>query len=331
MNTRAYKSLAYGPGLLGEGSIGHQTEFVIQARNDMGENRKSGRDNFQVRIIKTVDNSELQNQVIDKDNGQYVVKYQVDDECDVKIDILFEDDKGKMVQVRGCPYKASFNSKAPVTSNNLTGPAMGKYIQCGLEEIHSFILDTTKGSQTKDKNIHDVKTLISIKDNVESVFNLNDEIVLKLDCLEESLKMFQEHGIAKDSQIKQIKKLFDEFTSLKKLAKDIKKEITPLVNNEMEKTTNMIKKFEEDLKAYNTELKKRDFYQYKTGVVDSKARLGLVGDELKVFEDRIADLGYNAQKFGNPDMIQNSIKAVESIKVEIQNMVVLWDFIESMQ
>lgn len=99
----------------------------------------------------------------------------------------------------------------------------------------------------------------------------------------------------------------------------------------MEKTTNMIKKFEEDLKAYNTELKKRDFYQYKTGVVDSKARLGLVGDELKVFEDRITDLGYNALKFGNPDMIQNSIKAVESIKVEIQNMVVLWDFIESMQ
>lgn len=109
-----------------------------------------------------------------------------------------------------------------------------------------------------------------MKDYVESVFNLNDEIVLKLDCLEESLKMFQEHGIAKDSQVKQIKKLFDEFATLKKLAKDIKKEITPLVNNENEKTINMIKKFEEDLKVYTTELKKRDFYQYKTGVVESK-------------------------------------------------------------
>jgi len=29
MNTRAYKSLAYGPGLLPEGAIGHETEFVI--------------------------------------------------------------------------------------------------------------------------------------------------------------------------------------------------------------------------------------------------------------------------------------------------------------
>jgi aminopeptidase N len=105
--------------------------------------------------------------------------------------------------------------------------------------------------------------------------------VLKIDCLEESLKMFQEHGIGKDSQVKQIKKLSDEFANLRKLAKDIRKEITPLVQAEKEKTTNMIKKFEEDLKVYTTELKKRDFYQYKTGTQESKARLALVGDELK--------------------------------------------------
>jgi hypothetical protein len=104
-----------------------------------------------------------------------------------------------MVPLRGCPYKASFSSKSPPNSNNLTGPAMGKYIVGGLEEIHSFITETTKGANTKDKNIQDVKNLIVVKDNVENVFLLNDEIVLKLDCLDESLKMFQEHQIAKDS------------------------------------------------------------------------------------------------------------------------------------
>jgi len=56
--------------------------------------------------------------------------------------------------------------------------------------VYNFISETTKGAQTKDKNIQDVKNLISVKDNVESVFNLNEEIVLKLDCLDESLKMF---------------------------------------------------------------------------------------------------------------------------------------------
>jgi hypothetical protein len=52
----------------------------------------------------------------------------VNDECDVKVDILFEDDKGKMVPLRGCPYKASFSNKSASNVNNLTGPAMGKYI-----------------------------------------------------------------------------------------------------------------------------------------------------------------------------------------------------------
>ena len=331
MNTRAYKSLAYGPGLLHEGSVGHPTEFLIQARNELGENRKSGRDNFQVRVLKVGDNSEIPSTLTDKDNGTYSVKYEVTEECDAKIEILFEDDKGKMVHVRGSPYKSSFKAAAPANANNLTGPAMVKYISSGLEELHSFILESTKGAQTKDKNIQDVKTLISVKDYVDTVFAQTEEIILKLDCLEESLKMFQEHGIAKDSQVKQIKKLSDEFVNLRKLAKDIRKEITPMVQAEKEKTTNMIKKFEEDLKAYTTELKKRDFYQYKTGAQDSKARLALVGDELKQFDDRTVDLGYNANKFDNPDMIQNSIKSVEGIKQEIANMVVLWDFIQKMQ
>ena len=75
MNTRAYKSLAYGPGLLQEAAVGHPTEFIIQARNDLGENRRSGRDNFTVKIVRTDTNEEVPNEIIDKDDGQYIVKY----------------------------------------------------------------------------------------------------------------------------------------------------------------------------------------------------------------------------------------------------------------
>lgn len=94
--------------------------------------------------------------------------------------------------------------------------------------------------------------------------------------------------------MKQIKRLFDEWGGLKKLAKDIKKEISPLISNENEKTTNMIKKFEEDLKIYTTELKKRDFYFYKTGVTEAKKKLSSVNEEIIVFDQKLADYGYNA-------------------------------------
>jgi len=46
LNTRAHKSLAYGPGLLQDVKPGEPVEFVIVARNDLGENRTSGRDQF---------------------------------------------------------------------------------------------------------------------------------------------------------------------------------------------------------------------------------------------------------------------------------------------
>jgi hypothetical protein len=236
-----------------------------------------------------------------------------------------------MVPLRGSPYKASFSAKSAAGVNNITGPAMEKYLKSGLDELHNFIVETTKGAQTKDKNINDVKTLISVKDYVDSVYNKNDEIILKLDCLEEALRMFADKGHPKDGQVKQSKKLVDEFNNLKKLAKDIRKEITPLVQGEKDKTMNLIKKLEEDLKIYTNELKKRDFYQYKTGVAESKGRLVLVSDELKVFDEKIVDYGYNANKFDNPDLIQNSIKSVDAIKQEIQNMIALWDFIQKMQ
>jgi dynein heavy chain len=48
LNTRALKSLAYGPGVLGNVMVGQPVEFVIQARNDLNENRVSGNDEWEV-------------------------------------------------------------------------------------------------------------------------------------------------------------------------------------------------------------------------------------------------------------------------------------------
>jgi hypothetical protein len=56
----------------------------------------------------------------------------------------------------------------------------------------------------------------------------------------------------------------------------------------------MIKKFEEDLRVYTNDLKKRDFYYYKTGVIDSKKKLGSVGEEIAEFDQKLIDYGYNA-------------------------------------
>jgi len=89
--------------------------------------------------------------------------------------------------------------------------------------------------------------------------------MLALDQLEETLNLLAAKGTAKESQIKQTKKLFDDWTNLKKLAKDIKKEITPLVASETQKNNNQIGKLEEEMKAFSQQLRQRDFYKYDCG------------------------------------------------------------------
>lgn len=48
------------------------------------------------------------------------------------------------------------------------------------------------------------------------------------------------------------------------------------------------------MKVFTSELKKRDFYFYKTGVVEAKSKLEGVYGEIKVFEEKIEDYGFNA-------------------------------------
>jgi len=106
LNTRAHKSLAYGPGLLQDVKPGEPVEFMIVARNDLGENRSSGRDSFEVKVTQAVpvpeDNEDpdakptvrtIECNVQDTDDGTYHCSYTVEDECAVSIDIKFLDDK----------------------------------------------------------------------------------------------------------------------------------------------------------------------------------------------------------------------------------------------
>jgi hypothetical protein len=127
-------SLCYGPGVQEQNAVGAQVEFVIQARNDHAENRQSGRDEFQVKIQTTDEEPmDIECQIEDRDDGSYLVTYQVDDACEVEVSCLFRDDKGKLVPVRGSPYKATFADGVNPNVNNIVGPGMPKHVLAKIE------------------------------------------------------------------------------------------------------------------------------------------------------------------------------------------------------
>jgi hypothetical protein len=72
--------------------------------------------------------------------------------------------------------------------------------------------------------------------------------------------MLTKHGIAKDKQLKENKKLNDDWGHVKKLAKDMEKEIKGNVTKETEANAKQIQSLEDSLKSFSSNLKKREFY-----------------------------------------------------------------------
>jgi hypothetical protein len=68
-----------------------------------------------------------------------------------------------------------------------------------------------------------------VKENVEQIQNNAENITLQIDQLDESLKLFQLLKLTKDPQLKALVKINKDWNDLKKIAKDTKKEIAPLV------------------------------------------------------------------------------------------------------
>jgi dynein heavy chain len=177
LNTRAHKSLAFGNGLLENLAVNEPVEFIIQARNDEGQNRKSGRDVFQI-AIKHEDGTEIPCNIDDHDDGQYFVSYTSHAEGSVTINILFKDDKEKMVPLRGSPYTAHFSADVKKDTNHLTGPYLPKQVTKGLEHVQQWMKDSSAAAKTSDKNLTDIKQLIGVVDAVNIVQEQSDSVLL---------------------------------------------------------------------------------------------------------------------------------------------------------
>lgn len=190
MNTRAHKSLAYGPGLIDGAAIGSPACFVVQARNDHDENRSSGNDKWVISIkTKGEVPKTVEAHIQDNDDGTYLVTYQIDEPCKVVIDVQLFNDQQE-IPLRGSPYVVQYEENSTKNWNRLTGPLMDKYVKSQLENMKNWIDEKTEGTTpTPEKDVqNNVQNLIIMKDHVEEVLAKNDKTILELDQLDEALK-----------------------------------------------------------------------------------------------------------------------------------------------
>lgn len=238
-----------------------------------------------------------------------------------------------MVPLRGSPYRSIMKPGFKENDGKMVGESMKKYITYEVKRLQDLMQSTKNEINTKDKDkdMTSVKTLLNVKEKVDNTQKEQENINLQIDQLDESIKLMLEHKKIKDGDQKSFMSINKNWGDVKKLVKDVKKEIQPLIDHEKENNNKNIKSLEEDITHFTQVMKKREFFQYDCGVKIAIEKLGGVFDELKVFEDKILDYGDNAKKFGNPDLINKAIKDVEGIKITVKAMNELWKHIEFCQ
>lgn len=121
-------------------------------------------------------------------------------------------------------------------------------------------------------------------------------------------------------------KSIEDIKQLELMAARVDKEITGSKGTEGAKTKEKIKKLEENLKEYQINLKKENFYQYNTGVDGAKDRIKEVNEEISKFENILKDYFYYQKMFELKEgESEGCAKLLDQIKNEVKTMDRLWE------
>lgn len=104
---------------------------------------------------------------------------------EVEVHILFEDDKGEMVPIRGSPYTASFSKDVKPIDNTMAGPLMQAHFKEEVSSINDYLIKKEKSITLKGKDLQDVPTLLGVKSENEEIFINENKTTLKIDQLDE--------------------------------------------------------------------------------------------------------------------------------------------------
>ena len=245
--------------------------------------------------------------IIDNEDGTYLVKYKVPEECKCEITVCFNED-GKEEPIRGAVFNSSFVAKGnPKITNEFDGPLMITYINNQLQEIAKFLDSSKENIDTRNKAINEnVKDLLKVMNSLKALDERRDDIYLTLDRIEEVLKTYQKrYDKKKEHEMKKCLKLMDDNKTITFVAAKVEKEINGPKTVEAGKTKERIKKFEEHLKEVQTGLKRQSFYYYDTGVEGSFQRITEFKKIIESEKKTLSEFIYYEEMFKFPESETN--------------------------
>jgi len=86
-----------------------------------------------------------------------------------------------MVHVRGSPYSATFVPTAKPADNTMNGALMQANFKQETNDLNDYMTKKDKAISVKGKDINEVNTLLTVKQEIEEVFKNEGSSALKID------------------------------------------------------------------------------------------------------------------------------------------------------
>ena len=331
LDTKAERSIFYGPACLDGGAWGKQTSIIIRCRNELNENRISGLDNILVNVVEDSQKEIVPVTLIDNDNGTYTANFVPPNEGKYKVSILLKEDNNATYDFRGSPFYVNFDNEDP-TNNEVLGTKMiQKFLKESVEQLEQSMKGYITNSQTKGKDLKEINTLLNIKNNIREIDANADKYDCKLNQIEEFFKFneIDKKKIIKEISLDRINNLFKDHVEMMKVAENSRIEISPMIADETEHHKELIKEFERELKTYGSSIRSKEFAKnYAIGPVAAFKEIKETDAKIAEFLDILENYDRIMKNLNLAEETMSCWKIIEATKADVKIIRNMWTFIQ---
>ena len=330
LDTKADKSIFFGPGALDGICPGHKTSLMIRAKNELNESRTSGRDNFTCTVVDNSTLEDIPSLITDLNNGLYRVEYTPPKIGKYKISVMLREDNQNQ-NLRGSPIVVTYDGE-DAQNNEAMGPLMlNKFLKETYEQIESQMETLISESKTKGKDLADINSIINIKNSNKEIDLNSDKIECKINQLVEYYKTFEldKKKIAKEISLDKLEGMFKTWNQMLEIRESSGNEIAPLILEQTEVNKNIIQNFSRDLNSYGSKIRLREFAQrYDIGPKKAFEEIAQVEVQINEFQTKLDVYDRIMKNLNFPDETLICSKTLENTRADMKIIKNMWLFIQ---
>ena len=335
--TSAQHSLIYGPGLISGGACNEATMFVIQARDNLNNNRTTGGDEFSLSIRLLgggEDGGDLQLrsgvEISDRDDGTYHVIFNSPSAGSCLVDVVFLGTfGGSPGPVRGSGISVCFEEFVPRLNNTMTGKTVASSVQRDLDIVGKFIESVAQGIN-KNLNsddwseVQNQNAVVLVKEHLNMIQDQKPEIDFLIDRIDCILSYLQSQGINNGPLANTLQSYRLAWENSQREAPRIALKIGPLVKAQSMKTKDDIRLYEATVRDFLKRVESSPLQLYATGVDEAFSLLETLTSAYEEEDARCKGMIHLASIFECASDVESSVELVASAGATLTSYHGLW-------